>query len=225
MSEISLISILAAIDDLVGLVVVVIFVGISLVGNLIKAMSEKQKKEQSAQEGSQRPPVPSQKPVSPSGAVGRVHRLPYAKAASAGPEPRPKSTLEKLEELKQKRLEQIRQQQLQQQHRPQPRPVMQPDVRKPPYAGPPVQARPVRPAPVRPNVKPVIKAEPIPVAQPVQSAVMPIQQPTVKTAKTGIHDPSLSRIQRNLIAMLRDKKMIRNAIVASEILGKPISLR
>jgi hypothetical protein len=219
MSGMSFIPILADIDDLVGIVVVVIFVGISLVGNLIKAMSEKQKKEQSAQEGSQRPPVPAQNPVSPAGAVGRVHRLPYAKAASAGPEPRPKSTLEKLEELKQKRLEQIRQQQLQQQHRPQPKPVMKP------ASLPSVQARPVRPTPVRQAVKPVTKAKPIPVAQPVQAAEMPVQQPGIKTPKAAVTQIYGSPIRRSIISMLKDRKMVQNTILAAEILGKPISLR
>ncbi len=210
----SCIPILADIDDLVGLVVVVIFVGISLVGNLIKAMSEKQKKEQAAREGLEKPPVPAHRPVSPAGAVGRVHRLPYAKAAPAGSEPRPKSTLEKLEELKQRRLEQIRQQQIQQQQRQQPsRPVMQPDI------------RPVRPSPIKPATKPVIKAEPIPFAQPAEPSVIPAPKPAEKTHKKTPHEPSVSRIHRNLIAMLRDRKMIQNAVVVSEVLGKPISLR
>lgn len=217
MSGISFFSILADIGDLVGFFVVVIFVGISLVGNLIKAMSEKQKKEQSAQEGFKKPHVPAQKPVSPSGAVGRVHRLPYAKAASAGPEPRPKSTLEKLEELKQKRLEQIRLQQ-----RPQVRPA---DLKRPPFSSPPVQARPVRPAPVKSVVKPAIKAKPIPVAQPVQTAEMPVQQPAVKIPKAAITKIYGSPIRRSIISMLKDRKMVKNTILAAEILGKPISLR
>jgi hypothetical protein len=225
MPEYFFIPFLADVDDLVGLIVVVIFVGISLVSNLIKAMSEKQKKEQSAQGSIEKPPVPSQKHVSPAGAAGRVHRLPYAKAAAAGPEPRPRNALEKLEELKQKRLEQIRQQQIQhpQQTPSLPRQVT-PPVSRPSYK-PPFQPGPVRPAPVKPAEKPIKKAVSIPVAQPVPSAEIPAHQPTIKTGKSSVLDSSLQRFHRTLIAMLRDKKMIQHAIVASEILGKPKSLR
>lgn len=208
--------ILADIDDLIGILVVVAFAVISVVGNIIKAASQKKEKEGQTDAAAK---ISPQKATSPPRPVGRAQRLPYAKAAPSGAASKPKTTLEKLEELKQRRLEQIRQQQLDQQQS-----LKQPEVQRPSPV-PPFQSRSLRPAPVRPSVKPFIKAEPVPVAQPVRSIVTPVHKQDIKTQKKSASEPSFSHLQRNVITMLRDKKMIRNAILASEILGKPVSLR
>ena len=121
-----------------------------------------------------------------------------------------------MEELKQQRLEQIRAQQ-QQRRTISPPPVQRHPI---PQAAPP---RPSRPRPVhRPSQQiPVANAIPVPVAPPTK--------PSYKAKQTvqKTHVPRVSERYgySELRGLLKNPKYIRNAIVAAEILGKPISLR
>jgi len=222
MAEFFLILTLADLDDLLGLVFVVIFAAISLVSNLIKSASEKSKQQQSLQEESEKPSVPAVKAHSPASATGRTHHPP-AKIDQTSPKAKPANLLELVEALKQKQLSQIPQQNnLTRHNQGSLKSISRPDLRRPKYS-PPAPSRPVGPAPSTPS----IKTQPIPAAQPALGSAAAIQDTAIKTRtkKYSVHDPSLTMAQRNLIAMLKDRKMLRSAIVASEILGKPISLR
>jgi len=212
-----LFSILSDIEDLVGFLVVIAVIGFSLIGNVFKALSEKREKDRRQQNISVPPVSTSSRPPrqAPGPAVNpRAQRLPYAKAASPTAAPR-KTALENLEELKQRRLAQIRAQQQQQ------RPVSRPPVQR--LATPQSMPYHQKPQPRSQQSIPVARA--IPVAAPLKPAerIVKAQKPSGK--KVVISETGMLPVRRDLIHIMRNPRQLRNAIVASEILGKPISLR
>ncbi len=221
--------VLAGIEDLFELLIPIAFVAIYVVGGIVKSVAAKKEQDlrsQKSEKSSEKEDKKYQPLTSaPTESSRRVQRLPYARAAS--PSPPRKSALEKLEELKQQRLEQIRnaqvraeqiriQQQKQQQN------IKMHSIHKP-TAFP---SRPAKPKPVHRAQQSIPVAKTIPVAQPVHSSA----KRTITKMKTGIPNQTILQsaeppAQQNIIQMLRNPVQVRHAIVAAEILGKPVSLR
>lgn len=208
----------AGIEDFLEVLIPIAFVVIYLIGNAAKAMVEKKEHQRANQGSAGRQEHKQEKDFGPSiskaaqptrrpAVSPRVQRLPYARAASPAPTPR-KTVLERLEELKQQRLAQIRAQQQ--------RTISPPPVHRHPAP----QQRLTVPRPVQQPQQPIPVAKAFTVAQPLVS-----HDRAVKKQKPAKSKTALPQAHRELIYMLRNPIQIRNAIIATEVLGKPVSLR
>ena len=234
------IPVLADIGDLLEFLIPIAFFVIYMVGNGVKALTDKKEQNQHRQKSlsmpaqekgfgsdipSVRRPTQAQPPINP-----RAQRLPYARASRTSPPPpmpqqEQSSYLQKMEELKQRRLAQIRSQQQQQRTHTRPyaegRPTRLPPQR-PIFFG---QTRSASPLPVQEVVQTIIPvAEAIAAEETVKPAEL-IGRKKPGASQKKMQDVSSPPAVRDLRKMLRDNKLLRNAIVASEILGKPVSLR
>lgn len=230
-----LIPILAAgIEDLLEILVPIAFVVIYLIGSALKSMAAKKEADR-RHKSSAGHPLKQEKafgssiqrrpshPIPQPGVQSRAQRLPYAKSASSSPIPlkESKSALENLEELRQRRLAQIRAQHQQQQTISPP-----PSHRHPmPHATPP---RPAKPKPIQRPSQTIPVAQAIPVAQSAEydyeQEMLP-KKPVKTKSKSTVQKTAIPVSQQKLLHMLRNPVQIRNAVIASEVLGKPVSLR
>jgi len=225
----------AGIEDLLEILVPIAFVVIYLIGSALKSMAEKKEMDR-RRKSSTGHPVKQEKSFGPSlqrrpshpvpqpGANPRAQRLPYAKSASSSPIPpkEPKSALENLEELRQRRLAQIRAQHQQQRQTISPPPAQRQPM---PHAVPP---RPARPRPIQRPRQAIPVAQAIPIAQSVEydyeQEMLP-KKPIKTKSKPSVQKTAIPAAQLKLVHMLRNPVQIRNAVIAAEVLGKPVSLR
>ena len=211
----------AGVEDFLEILIPIVFVVIYVGGNIAKGINERKKKDSKSIQGLERKPA-SQSRIQQTAANQRAKRLPYAKAVSESQTPpqqqKKESYLQKMEELKQKRLAQLRAQQQQRQPTIQPPPVRRAPV-------PPSQV-PAKPRPMSRPAQPVRQVrKAIPVAQPVQEPVVQVKKARPVKPKKAVTKTTISTGRQDIISMLRHPRQIKNAIVAAEILGKPISLR
>lgn len=223
----------AGIEDLIEILIPIVFVLIYVLGGMAKALAEKKNRIIRGQEETGEKPSKKEKksPYPPIQAEfrPRSRRLPYAQAVSEAPKPPPPkkqpkksgSVFEELESLKQIRLDRIqaRLKQIQQQA------GIQPPVRPQPRSS--LQAHPTKAAVPGPQSRHTIPtAQPVTATKSVQYSRERIKKKMkMDVSQPDVLAPMVPTIQQDLIRMMRNPTDLRKAVLAAEILEKPVALR